>query len=75
MTNVNAATHVWGNVGADSSVTGLIASQVSGTINAPAAGVEAAILSAYGSLAAQSADAALDLAGTNTVSPGVYTVG
>ncbi len=75
VTNVNAATHVWGNVGADSSVTGLIASQVSGTINAPAAGVEAAILSAYGSLAAQSADAALDLAGTNTVSPGVYTVG
>ena len=78
VTNDSAAgtTHIWGDVGADASVTNLNdATQVDGTINIPAPGVEAAILSAYGDLAAQGADAALDLAGVNMVSPGVYTVG
>ena len=69
-------THIWGNVGADASVTGLNdGTQVDGSINVPATGVEAAVLSAYGELAAQGADAALNLAGNNTVVPGVYTVG
>ena len=64
------------NVGADSSVTNLNdATQVDGSINVPAAGVEAAILSAYNALNAESATGSLDLAGTNTVTPGVYTVG
>lgn len=34
-----------------------------------------AILSAYGDLAGQAATGVLDLAGTNTVTPGIYTVG
>ena len=69
-------THIWGNVGADSSVTNLDdAAQVDGSINVPASGVEAAILSAYNALNAEAATGSLDLAGTNTVTPGVYTVG
>ncbi|MBI2473063.1 DUF3494 domain-containing protein [Candidatus Uhrbacteria bacterium] len=69
-------TNIWGNVGADSSVTDLDdATQVDGTINVPAAGIEAAILSAYDALDAETATGSLDLAGTNTVTPGVYTVG
>lgn len=69
-------THIWGNVGADASVTGLNdGTQVDGSINVPASGVEAAVLSAYGELNAQAATGSLDLAGTNTVTPGVYTVG
>jgi len=71
-------THVWGNVGADSSV-GLIASQVDGSINtgAAVAGVETDARSTYDSLmsATQGVPTALDLAGTNTITPGVYTIG
>lgn len=69
-------THIWGNVGADATnVTGLDDdTQVDGVIDA-GAGVEAAILNAYAALDGQGADAALDLAGVNTVTPGVYTVG
>ena len=77
VTNTGALTHIWGNVGADllTNLTGLDdATQVDGTIDT-GVGVEAAILSAYGDLAAQAATGALDLAGTNTVTPGVYTVG
>jgi uncharacterized repeat protein (TIGR01451 family) len=69
-------THIWGNVGADATnVTDLNdATQVDGVIDS-GAGVEAAILTAYGVLAGQTPDGALDLAGTNTVTPGLYTVG
>ncbi len=69
-------THIWGNAGADATnVTNLNdATQVDGVINS-GAGVEAAILTAYGQLAAQGVDASLDLAGTNTVTPGVYDIG
>ncbi|HLD21032.1 MAG TPA: ice-binding family protein [Patescibacteria group bacterium] len=69
-------TNIWGDVGADASVTFLDdATQVDGTINVPAAGIEAAILSAYNALDAEEATGSLNLAGTNTVTPGVYTVG
>lgn len=70
-------THVWGNVGADATnVTNLSdATQVDGIIDA-GAGVEAAILTAYGQLAAvPDVPVVLNLAGTNTVGPGVYNVG
>jgi hypothetical protein len=68
-------THIWGNVGADlfASITNLVAAQVDGNIDT-GAGVGAAALTAYGDLASQAATASLDLAGTNTVAPGVYTV-
>jgi uncharacterized repeat protein (TIGR01451 family) len=77
VTNDGSATsHVWGNVGSDTSVTGLDdTTQVDGTINVPAPGVAAAALSAYGQLAGEAATGALNLSGTNTVGPGVYTVG
>jgi len=59
VTNTGATTHVWGNVGADAAnVSGLAGTQVDGTISA-GLGVEAAILTAYGELAAQVADAAI----------------
>lgn len=73
-------THVWGNAGADSSV-GLIQSQVDGSINTGAgvAGVETDARSTYDSLmdASQGTPATptFDLAGTNTIGPGVYNVG
>jgi len=68
-------THVWGSVGADllAAITNLVASQVDGNIDT-GAGVGAAALTAYGDLASQAATASLDLAGTHTVTPGVYTV-
>jgi uncharacterized repeat protein (TIGR01451 family) len=74
--DLSATTHIWGNVGADAiNVTNLDdATQVDGTISA-GAGVEAAILTAYGALNSQAADAALSLTGVVTVTPGVYTVG
>jgi uncharacterized repeat protein (TIGR01451 family) len=78
VTNDSSAgtTHIWGDVGADASVTDLDdATQVDGDINVPAPGVEAAILAAYDDLDAEAATGSLDLAGTNTVTPGVYTVG
>jgi len=71
-------THIWGNVGADllTSITNLNdATQVDGTIIAPAAGIATAASAAYDSLAAQGSPTPLDLAGTHTVTPGVYTVG
>lgn len=71
-------THIWGNVGADllTSITNLNdATQVDGTIIAPASGIQTAASAAYDSLAAQGSPTALDLAGTHTVTPGVYTVG
>ena len=71
-------TYVWGNVGADllTSITNLDdATQVGGTIIAPATGIQTAVSAAYDALDAQPATASLDLAGTNTVTPGVYTVG
>lgn len=71
----SATTHIWGNVGADAAnVTGLIAGQVSGIIDA-GVGIEAAILTAYGQLAAQGSPTPLSLAGNNTVTPWLYTVG
>lgn len=78
VTNTGAGTHVWGNAGADASV-GLISSQVSGSIvaNGDTAGVATAASAAYDTLdlGSQGTPAALDLAGNNTVVPGVYTVG
>lgn len=77
VTNTGAGTHVWGNAGADATNPNpLIASQVSGSINVGAgvAGVESAITSAYGALAAWGADGAKNLSTSQTVTPGVYTV-
>lgn len=75
VTNSGALTHIWGNVGADATnVTGLIASQVDGVIDS-GAGVEAAILTAYGALNGQGADGGQTLSGTVTITPGVWTVG
>jgi uncharacterized repeat protein (TIGR01451 family) len=58
-------------------ITGLTAGEVDGTIIAPAAGIQTAASAAYDALDAgtQGTPAALDLAGTNTITPGVYTVG
>ena len=36
-------THVWGSVGSDTSITNLLGTQVDGSINMPAVGVEAII--------------------------------
>jgi len=79
VTNTGASTHIWGDVGADSSVTGLDdATQVDGTIKfAPATnGVATDASSTYDSLmdASQGDPSDLDLAGTNTIVPGVYNV-
>jgi hypothetical protein len=71
-------THLWGDVGADASVTNLNdATQVDGAIKTggAVAGVETAISAAYDALDAWPSTSALDLAGTHTVQPGVYTVG
>src|ERR1035437_1032772 len=75
VTNTGAGTHVWGNVG-DNSLghPGLLGTQVDGTIGT-GVGVAGAMGTAYDALDAQGATGALDLAGTNTVNPGVYTVG
>jgi uncharacterized repeat protein (TIGR01451 family) len=71
-------THHWGDVGADAmgNITNLDdATQVDGTIIAPTpAGVQTDISNAYGLLTAQGPGAALDLAGSPTVVPGVYNV-
>ncbi|KKT13748.1 MAG: Outer membrane autotransporter barrel [Candidatus Falkowbacteria bacterium GW2011_GWF2_43_32] len=74
--DLSVTTHIWGNVGADAvNVTNLDdATQVDGVIDA-GAGVEAAILTAYGALNAQAADGVQNLSGVVTVTPGVYTVG
>lgn len=69
--------HLWGNAGGNGfGFASLIAGQVDGSIdvgaNVPVVG---AIASAYGDLAGEAATGAFDLAGTNTVTPGVYTVG
>jgi hypothetical protein len=72
-----SGSHLWGDVG-DNGVghLSLIASQVGGTLYSIAQPtVVSAITSAYGDLAGQGATAALGLAGNNTVTPGVYTVG
>lgn len=69
--------HLWGDVG-DNGVghNSLIASQVGGTLYSIAQPtVVSAITAAYGDLASQGATGALNLAGNNTVTPGVYTVG
>lgn len=72
-------THIWGNVGADTmtNITNLSPSQVGGTFVAPASGVQTAASAAYDALDSglQGTPVALDLAGTHTITPGVYTVG
>ena len=77
--SATGTTDIWGNVGADSSVTGLSAGQVHGTINtgAAVAGVQTAASAAYDTLdlGSQGVPVGLDLAGTHTINPGVYTVG
>ncbi len=68
-----ATTHVWGNVGSDTTI-GLIAWQVDGSIITPTpATIENAIATAYGALS-QTPATGISLAGTVTVTPGVYTV-
>jgi hypothetical protein len=78
VTNTGANTHLWGNVGADSSVIGLTAPQVDGAIitDGDTAGVATDASSTYDSLmdASQGVPTGLDLAGTNTITPGVYDV-
>src|SRR5680860_592987 len=79
VTNTGAPTHIWGDVGANSSVTGLDdATQVDGTIKvAPETnGVATDASSTYDSLMSslQGTSSGLDLAGTNTIVPGVYDV-
>ena len=79
VTNTGVSTHIWGDVGANSSVTGLDdATQVDGTIKiAPATnGVATDASSTYDSLMSslQGTSSGLDLAGTNTIVPGVYDV-
>lgn len=76
MTNSGAGTNIWGSVG-DNGVShaGLIVGQVNTGILDAGAGIEGAALSAYGEMAAQGVDAALDLAGNNTIIPGLYNVG
>lgn len=73
--DLSATTHIWGNVGHNGfGATNLIVGQVdTGVINI-GAGVDAADSTAYGQMAAQSADSALDLAGTHTVTPGAYNI-
>ena len=76
--DAGGTTHIWGNVGADSigDITNLISSQVDGEIIAPAPGVETAASAAYDilDLGSQGTPIILDLAGNNTVTPGVYNV-
>ena len=74
--DLSATTHVWGNVGHNGvGATNLIVGQVDTGIIDNGVGVDAAASTAYGQMAAQGADASLDLAGNNTVAPGLYTVG
>jgi hypothetical protein len=58
-------------------ITNLAAGQVDGTIIAPAPGIQTAASAAYDALDSglQGTPVGLDLAGTNTITPGVYTVG
>lgn len=76
--DTGGTTHIWGNVGADllSNITNLIAGQVDGTIVAPASGVQTAASAAYDTLdlGSQGTPVVLNLAGNNTVTPGVYNV-
>lgn len=77
--DVGGSTHIWGNVGADllTDITNLDdATQVDGSIIAPAPGVETAISNAYDDLSTppQEAATSISLSGTVTVTPGVYTV-
>jgi len=81
VTNDGALTHIWGDVGANSSITGLDdATQVDGTIKvAPATdGVATDASSTYDSLMSVSqgtpATPTFDLAGTKTIGPGIYNV-
>ena len=75
--NTGAGTHIWGDVGADSmlNITGLIASQVDGTIIAPTpAQVQTDTTAAYLSLSGQYPGEVINLAGPKTVTPGVYAI-
>jgi len=77
--DTGGTTHIWGNVGADlplSNITNLISTQVGGEIIAPASGVQTAASAAYDTLdlSSQGTPVILDLAGDNTVTPGVYNV-
>lgn len=76
--DAGGTTHIWGNVGADAigNITNLVAGQVDGTITAPASGVQTAASAAYDTLdlGSQGTPTVLNLAGNNTVAPGVYNV-
>lgn len=70
-------THIWWNVGHNNlDATNLLVDpgqQVAGTIDA-GAGVATVMWTAYASMIGQGTTTGLDLAGTNTVGPGVYDV-
>ena len=77
ITNTVWTTHIRWNVGDNGfGHPGLIAWQVDGTLGITAgAWVAAAVLIAYGQLAAQPGAVPLVLAGNNAVGPGVYDIG
>lgn len=70
-------THIWGSVGHNGfGATNLLVDpgqQVAGTIDA-GAGVATVMWTAYTSMLGQATDTGLDLAGTNTIEPGIYDV-
>jgi len=76
--DAGGTTHIWGNVGADymDTITNLIPGQVGGAIIAPAADVQTDATAAYLDLMSgtQGTPTSLDLAGTHTITPGVYDI-
>jgi type VI secretion system secreted protein VgrG len=74
--NTGTGTHVWGNVGADllSNITGLIASQVDGTMQGPVTNLQTDATAAYGALNGWGADGTKNLSTPQTVTPGVWTL-
>ena len=75
ITNSGISTHLWGDVGGNGvSTTGLLPSQVGGTLYTVPQSIGIDITAAYGLLDAQPVTTAKSLSGTVTVTPGVYTV-
>jgi uncharacterized repeat protein (TIGR01451 family) len=75
LTNSGAGTYLWGKVGDNNSGhLGLLDTQVGSGAIVSGAEVESPVSSAYGTLTAGSADGPKNLNGSQTVTPGVYTV-
>ena len=76
--DAGGTTHIWGNVGADDigTITNLIPGQVGGLIIAPATDVQTDATAAYLDLMSgtQGTSTPLDLAGTHTITPGIYDI-